>query len=241
MHQKTMNRAERGLVQFKITVLWFTFPQGPVLLVRHSGANLQHRPVQLTPSRLWELTNGKNLKMNGAQLPEVTNVHSDLCLGRVAIFSPGYKDSGAGANLGAVLCWCSDSELPTLTNGLCETTAIDIYPISPGPSTVSTTSGLAIILLAFCFFFKTRYGWCHGPPSPASPKGPPIVPQGRGVRGKRWEGDGERGEGQTKSSRRCEETHTSLCFHLSAWWTIILSIWLTEEKTTYGFLYFIAI
>ena len=38
------------------------------------------------------------------------------------------------------------ASLQTLSNGLCETTAIDIYLISPQPSTVSTTSRLAIIL-----------------------------------------------------------------------------------------------
>lgn len=44
---------------------------------------------------------------------------------------------------------CADvqtASLQTLTNGLCETTAIDIYLISPRPSTVSTMSRLAIIL-----------------------------------------------------------------------------------------------
>lgn len=104
--------------------------------------------------------------------------------------------------------------------GFFETTAIDIYVISTGPSTVSTKSRLAIILLGLFFvsFSSPRYGWCQGP----LPKTHPPVPRGRRGRGRRWEGDGGRGEGQTKSSRRWEETHTSLCFHLSAWWTIIL-------------------
>lgn len=55
-----------------------------------------------------------------------------------------------------------------------------------------------------------------GAPSLASPKGPPVGAPGQ----REGEGEGERemerGEGQTKSSRHCEETHTSLCFHLSA-------------------------
>lgn len=46
----------------------------------------------------------KGLKMNEAQLPEVTNVPNDLCLARVALFSLGYKDSGGVANLGAIPC-----------------------------------------------------------------------------------------------------------------------------------------
>lgn len=38
------------------------------------------------------------------------------------------------------------ASLQTLTNGLCETTAIDIYLISPQPGAVPTTPKLAIIL-----------------------------------------------------------------------------------------------
>ena len=53
------------------------------------------------------------------------------------------------------------------------------------------------------------------PPRSLLLKAPPI-----GAPGQRREGEGERemerGEGQTKGFRRCEETHTSLCFHLSA-------------------------
>lgn len=70
-----------------------------------------------------------------------------------------------------------------------------------------------------------------GAPSLAPPKGPPIAAPGQRrerekVRG-RWRG----AEGQTKSFRHCEETHTSLCFHLSAWWTIILTTWLRKKNT----------
>lgn len=110
---------------------------------------------------------------------------------------------------------CADfqtASLQTLTNGLCETTAIDIYLISPRPSTVSTMSRLAIILWGFCFFFffKPRYGWCQGPPSLASPKGPPIGAPGRRresekVRG-RW-----RGEKVKLKASGVVKKHTRLC------------------------------
>ncbi len=36
----------------------------------------------------------KGLKMNEAQLPEVTNAPNDLCPARVALFSPGYNSPG---------------------------------------------------------------------------------------------------------------------------------------------------
>lgn len=64
-----------------------------------------------------------------------------------------------------------------------------------------------------------------------------LRPTHRCPRAEEREGEGERGEGQTKSFRHCKETHTSLCFHLSAWWTIILSTWL-REKRTHSFLYY---
>lgn len=117
------------------------------------------------------------------------------------------EDSGGGANPGAAQCWCSDSELQTLTNGLCETTAIDIHLISPRPSTVSTTSRLAIIL--WVSFFKPRYGWCQGPPRSLLLKAHPSVPQGRGERG-RWEGDGGAQKVKLKASGIVKK-HTLLC------------------------------
>lgn len=62
------------------------------------------------------------------------------------------EDSG-GADPGAALCWCSDSQLETVTNGLCETTSIDIYPISPYTSTVFTMSRLAFISMVSVSLF----------------------------------------------------------------------------------------
>lgn len=54
-------------------------------------------------------------------------------------------------------------------------------------------------------------------------------PTQRCPRAEEKEGEGEReterGEGQTKSFRHRGEMHTSLCFHLSAWWTFSLTIW----------------
>lgn len=49
---------------------------------------------------------GNGLKMNEAQLPEVTNVPNDLCPDWVALFSSTIlqEDSGGGANPGAALC-----------------------------------------------------------------------------------------------------------------------------------------
>lgn len=118
------------------------------------------------------------------------------------------EDSGGGANPGAALCWCSDSELQTLTNGLCETTAIDIYLISPGPSTVSTTSRLAIIL---CFFFKPRYGRCQGAPLAHSS----WRPTHRCPSAEEREGEGERemvrGQKVRLKASGIVEKHTLLC------------------------------
>lgn len=91
------------------------------------------------------------LKTNEAQLPEVTNVPNDLCSTRVALFLPGYDSPG-----GQWWWWCRPrgqlctdvhtASLQTLTNGLCETTAIDIELIFPRLSTVSTTAKLATFL-----------------------------------------------------------------------------------------------
>lgn len=63
---------------------------------------------------------------------------------------------------------CADAQaarLQTLTDGLCETTAIDIYLISPHPSTVSTMSRLAVVLLSFFSFSSPAYsvGDARGP------------------------------------------------------------------------------
>lgn len=87
---------------------------------------------------------------------------------------------------------------------------------------------------SFGFFFlfsSLGMGDARGPLALLS-----LRPTHRCPRVEEREGEGERGEGQTKSFRRCEETHTSLCFHLSGWWTIILTTWLRKEKT-HGFLY----
>lgn len=113
-------------------------------------------------------------------------------------------------NPGAALRRCSDSELQTLTNGLCETTAIDIYLISPRLSSVSTMSRPAIILWVLVSFFRCRYGWCQGPPLLTSPTGPPIgAPGQRGEREKvrgRW-----RGEKVRLKASGAVEKHTPLC------------------------------
>lgn len=130
---------------------------------------------------------------------------------------------------------CADARTAssqTLSNGLCETTAINIYLISPHRSTVSQRQGYSSSSEFFVSFFKPMYGWCQGPPRFACFS---YRPTHRCPRAEEREGEGEsemeRGEGQTKSSRRCEETHTSLCFHLSAWWTIIFTTWLRRKRT----------
>lgn len=69
-----------------------------------------------------------------------------FCLGTIL-----WEDSGGGGGGGVVETpgQLQTASLQTLTNGLCETTAIDIYLTSPHPSTVSTTAGRAIILGGF--------------------------------------------------------------------------------------------
>lgn len=122
--------------------------------------------------------------------------------------------------------------LQTLTNGLCETTAIDIYLISPRPSAVSTMWRLTITLWGYCFFFffsKCRYGWCQGGPC-CSPllKAHPLVPRGRGERG--------RGEKVKLKAPGTAKKHTSLCFPLSTWWSIILTTRWRKERTCLFFI-----
>lgn len=89
-------------------------------------------------------------KTNEAQLPEVTNVPNDLCSARVALFLPGYDSPGGQwwwcRPRGQLCADVHTARLQTLTNGLCETTAIDTELISPRLSTVSTTARLATIL-----------------------------------------------------------------------------------------------
>ena len=101
--------------------------------------------------------------------------------------------------------------LQTLTNGLCETTAIDIYLISPRPSAVSTMWRLTITLLGYCFFFfffQVQVWVMPGGPC-CSPllKAHPMVPRGRGERG--------RGEKVKLKAPGTVKKHTSLCFPLS--------------------------
>lgn len=83
------------------------------------------------------------------------------------------------------------ASLQTLTNGLCETTAIDIYLISPHPSTV-TTLRLAIILWGFWAQVWVM-PWGHPPPHPLHTSfllpwgGPEKERQRRGWN--RWRGE----------------------------------------------------
>lgn len=155
--------------------------------------------------------------MNEAQLPEVTNVPNDLCPARVALFLPAYNSPRGQwwwwwwcKSPGLLYADAQTASLQTLTNGLCETTAIDIYLISPCPNTVSTMSRLAIILQVFCFFFQAQVWVMPGAPSLASPKGPPIGAPGQRrerekVRG-RW-----RGEKVKLKASGIVKKHTLLC------------------------------
>lgn len=105
------------------------------------------------------------------------------------------EDSGAGgANPGAALHWCSDREQQTLTNRLYETTAIDIYHIPPQPTTVSTmfrSPSLFVFFTPFVFIPIVCMGDARDPFRSSLLKAHPLVPWGRGVGGRRWEGDGE--------------------------------------------------
>lgn len=126
----------------------------------------------------------------------------------------------------------------TLTNGLCETTAIDIYLISPHPSIVSTTSSLAIILRVFASFSSARgTGDARRPPPFTSVLSwrPTHLCSGAEEREGEGEREMERGEGQTKSFGHCGETYTSLCFHLSAGWSMILATRPRKERTRFFF------
>ena len=148
-----------------------------------------------------------------------------FCLGKIL-----QEDSGGAALWypGASLFWCSDSKLQTLTNELCETTAIDIYLISPHPTTVSTMSRLAIIL-----FFEPSYTWCQEPPLLASPKGPPIgAPGQRREREKakgRWRGEKVR----LKALGIGKNTHFSV-FSLVCLMNYLMH-YTAEEKRTHDF------
>lgn len=131
-----------------------------------------------------------------------------FCLGTILQEDSGV--GGGGGNPGAALCWCWDSKLQTLTNELCETTAIDIYLISPHPTTVSTTSRLAIILLNLFFLFSVLGMGDVSLALLTSPKGPPIGAPGqrrerKKVRG-RW-----RGEKVRLKASGIAKKHTLLC------------------------------
>lgn len=125
---------------------------------------------------------------------------------------------------------CADAQTwssQTLTNGLCETTAIDIYLISPHPSTVSAMA--THHPLSFLFLFTSLgMGDARGPLAGLSYR-PTHRCRGAEEREGEGERETERGEGHAKGFGRCEETHTSLCFHLSAWWTIMLATWLRKK------------
>lgn len=111
---------------------------------------------------------------------------------------------------------CADvqtASLQTETNGLCETTAIDINLISPRPSTVSTMSRASHHPLRFLLLFLfepigTDDAKGHSPL--ASPKGPPFgAPGQRREREKvraRW-----RGEKVKLKARGIVKKHTLLC------------------------------
>lgn len=114
---------------------------------------------------------------------------------------------------------CADvqtASLQTVTNGLCETTAIDINLISPRPSIVSTMSRASHHPLRFLFLFFEPIGTDDAkglpPPPPllASPKGPPFgAPGQRREREKvraRW-----RGEKVKLKAWGIAKKHTLLC------------------------------
>lgn len=165
--------------------------------------------------------------MNEAQLPEVTNVPNDLCAARVALFLSGYDSPGGQ------WWWCEPPRGCSLLTfrqparrhwqmWLRETTAIDIYLISPRPSTVSTWSRLASRrplkgFLFFVFFFsgKVMPGVPHRPPhrpnlSLAASKAPPTGAPGQRREREKVRG-GRRGEEVKLKAPSDVKKHTRLC------------------------------
>lgn len=168
-------------------------------------------------SRSWQME--KVLKMNEAQLPEVTNVPNDLCTARVALFLPGYNSPGGQ-------WWCRPRGCSALTfrQRACRQRLMGY--VRPPPLILTSfllaralsqqCRGLAIILWGFCSFFCSSLSvqmMPRGtPPSPllASPKGPPFgAPGQRREREKvraRW-----RGEKVKLKARGIVKKHTLLC------------------------------
>lgn len=135
---------------------------------------------------------------------------------------------------------CADARTAssqTLTNGLCETTAIDIYLISPRRSTVSQRQGNSSSSEFFCFFFQAKVRVMPGAPSLRSLllQAHPSVPQGRGERGRRWERDGEGRRSNQKLEALWRNTHFSV-FSLVCLMNYH-SHYMAEEKKDTCFLY----
>lgn len=130
-----------------------------------------------------------------------------FCLGTILQEDSG---GGGGVNPGAPPCWCSDSELQTLTNELCETTAIDIYLISPHPATVSTVKASHHPLSLFFLFPSLAMADASPHPSLTSPRGPLIGAPGQRRERERVKGRW-RGEKVRLKASGAAKKHTLLC------------------------------
>lgn len=134
-----------------------------------------------------------------------------FCLGTIL------QEDSVGADLGAALCWCSDSELADSDKwAMWDHRHWYILHFSSPDHCLSNLKA-SHHLWVFCFFFQAEV-WAMLEPPHSLLRLTLWCP-----RAEEREGEGEKemevegGGSQTKSFRHCEETHTSLCFNLSAW------------------------